>query len=203
MEELGRAHQAQLVALLDDSDSDVLRGAARLTGQLGIVSAAPKLTALLQRPDPTVRRAAVEALAQTRTSMAMEALQRSLADDDRDVRVAAARGLTALRYAPARDKLAALLDSKQVRDADLTEKLAFFEAYGAIAGADGVALLDRILNGRRLLAKESPEMRACAAQGLGRISSPTARESLQRSANETNPIVRTAVSKALRPEGGR
>jgi HEAT repeat protein len=73
MEELGRAHQAQLVALLDDNDADVLRGAARLTGQLGIASAAPKLTALLQRPDPTVRRAAVEALAPPRPSKALEA----------------------------------------------------------------------------------------------------------------------------------
>jgi HEAT repeat protein len=93
-----------------------------------------------------------------------------------------------------------MLESRIVRDADLTEKIAFFEAYGAVATADSVALLDRMLNGRKLFGKESPEMRACAAMALGRVGSPAARASLQRSTGETNPIVRNAVLKALRQE---
>ena len=91
-----------------------------------------------------------------------------------------------------------MLESRIVRDADLTEKIAFFEAYGAVATADSIALLDRMLNGRKLFGKESPEMRACAAMALGRVGSPAARAALQRSSAETNPIVRNAVMKALR-----
>ena len=52
---------------------------------------------------------------------------------------------------------------------ELTEKRAFFEAYGAIAGAAGVTL-GALLEGRGLLrAKEKPETRACAALALGRV----------------------------------
>ena len=200
MVELGTAHQVQLVALLQDGNNDVVRGAARLCGEIGIVGAAGPLAGLLGRNDPLLRRAAIESLGRIRTSVAMEALQRALTDDDRDVRVAAARGLAAVQYQPARPRLTELLDTKQVRDADLTEKLAFFEAFGSVATADNIPMLDRILNGRRLLAKETPEMRACAAMALGKIGTPASREVLQRAASETNPIVRNAVLKALRPE---
>jgi HEAT repeat protein len=87
-----------------------------------------------------------------------------------------------------------------VRDADLTEKIAFFEAYGAVATAESVVMLDRMLNGRRLFGKENPEMRACAAMALGRVGSPGARAALQRAAEDPNPMVRSAVLKALRQE---
>jgi HEAT repeat protein len=199
MQELGSAHQSVLVELLGDGNRDVVRGAARLIGQLGIRNAAGPLSALLGRPDPDVRRAAVDALAQIRTAVAMDALQRALTDSDRDVRVAAARALGSMRYQPARDRLAELLDSKLVRDADLTEKIAFFEAFGSVATPDSVEMLDRLLNGKRLFVKQSPEIRACAAMALGRVGTPAAREALQRAASETNPMVRNAVTKALRP----
>lgn len=200
MHELGSAHQTSLVALLNDGNAHVVRGAARLVGQLGIRSASAQLSALLQRPDPAVRRAAVDALAQLRTAVAMDALQRALTDNDRDVRVAAARALAAVRYQPARDRLAELLDSRLLRDADLTEKIAFFEAFGSVATPDSVEMLNRMLNGKRFFAKQNPEIRACAAMALGRVGTQAAREALQRAATETNPMVRNAVTKALRPE---
>jgi HEAT repeat protein len=201
MQELGSAHQTALVGLLGDGNAAVVRGAARLTGQLGIRNASGPLSALLQRPDPEIRRAAVEALAQIRTAVAMDALQHALTDADRDVRVAAARALAAVRYQPARERLAELLDSRFVRDADLTEKIAFFEAFGSVATPESVGMLDRLLNGKRLFAKQNPEIRACAAMALGRVGTPAARESLQRAVAETNPMVRNAVAKALRLEG--
>jgi HEAT repeat protein len=116
------------------------------------------------------------------------------------VRVSAARALAAVRYQPAREKLTELLDTRMVRDADLTEKIAFFEAFGSVATPESVEMLDRVLNGKRLFGKQSPEMRACAAMALGRVGTPAAREALQRAAAETNPMVRNAVAKALRPE---
>jgi HEAT repeat protein len=116
------------------------------------------------------------------------------------VRVAAARGLAALRYPPARSKLEQLLESRVIRGTDLTEKIAFFEACAAVGGAASIPLFDRILNGRRLLGKEAPEMRACAAMALGRVGTPDARAALQRASAETNPVIRNAVVKALRLE---
>jgi HEAT repeat protein len=63
-------------------------------------------------------------------------------------------------------------------------------------------MLDRLLNGRRMFGKESQEIRACAAMALGKVGTPAARASLQKAAQETNPMVRNAVTKALRQESG-
>lgn len=200
MEGLGRRYSDQLLQLLRDGDAFVVRGAARLAGQLALTEAARPLAGLLERAEPAMRRIAVDALTRIRTASAMDVLQRALTDDDRDVRIAAARGLGSLRYPPARERLEELLESRIVRDADITEKIAFFEACAAVGGLDSVPLLDRILNGRRLLGRESPEMRACAAMALGRVGTPASRAALQRATEETNPVIRNAVAKALRQE---
>lgn len=197
---LAAAHQQDLVALLKHQDVDVVRGAARLAGQLALAEAVGPLSILLGRPDLSLRRVAVDALVRIRNAPALDLLQQALSDDDREVRISAARGIAAVRYPAARPRLEALLDSRIVREADLTEKLAFFEAYGSVATAASVTMLDRMLNGRRFFARETPEMRACAAMALGRVGSPAARDALQRASAETNPIVRNAVAKALRQE---
>ena len=60
---------------------------------------------------------------------------------------------------------------KTVKEMDLTEKMAFFEAYGAIAGAAGLKALSGMLLPRGLLKmKEPSETRACAAIALGHRS---------------------------------
>jgi HEAT repeat protein len=202
MEGLAQTHRTSLLALLavSETDPEVLHGAARLAGRLGLVEAAGPLVALLNREDPVLRRIAVEALVRIRNGPALAALQDALEDEDRDVRIAAARGLTTLRYSPARPRLEALLDSRLVREADLTEKIAYFEAYGSVAADGSIATLDRMLNGRRLLGRANPEMRACAAMALGRVGTPAARSALQRAADEQNPVIRNAVQKALRME---
>jgi hypothetical protein len=200
IEGLAAKHTDDLVRLLRDSDANVLRGATRVIGQLAHSEAAAPLADLLGHSDAMLRRRVVEALVRIRNSIALEGLMRALSDDDREVRLAAARGIASVRYAPARARLEELLDSRIVRDADLTEKIAFFEAYGSVATGESVKTLDRMLNGRKLFGKESPEMRACAAMALGRVGSNAARASLQQSANDANPIVRNAVMKALRQE---
>ena len=200
-EGLAREHPDQLVQLIRSEDDTIAGGAARLAGQAALANAAGAISALLKRPLASVRRVAVEALIQLRSAPAMEGVQQALEDADRDVRIAAARGLAALRYQPARARLETLIQSSRMKDADLTEKIAFFEAFGAVANAESVEMLDRLLNGRNLLRqKQSPEIRACAAMALGRVGTPASRESLQRAADETHPMVRNAIMKALRQE---
>ncbi|HUF50931.1 MAG TPA: HEAT repeat domain-containing protein [Longimicrobiales bacterium] len=200
IEGLATAHSDRLVELLRDTDLNVLRGATRLIGQLARPDAAAAVAGLLAHTDAPLRRAAVDALMRIRNEAALEGVMRALTDDDREVRLAAARGMASVRHAPARQRLQLLLDSRIVREADLTEKIAFFEAFGSVATAESVLMLDRMLNGRKLLGREAPEMRACAAMALGRVGSPAARAALQRAANDGNAIVRNAVMKALRQE---
>lgn len=202
VETLARDHQQEIVRLLSSGESSVAAGAARLAGRIGIGDAVPGIVALLQRADAPARRTAVEALISIRNAAALDALQNTIDDEDRDVRLAALRGLGSLRYAPARQRLEKALDSKLVRDADLTEKMAFFEAFGAVATADNIDMLDRMLNGRKLFARTTPELRACAALALGKINAPAARTALEQAATDQQPIVRNAVLKALRREQG-
>jgi HEAT repeat protein len=90
-----------------------------------------------------------------------------------------------------------------VRDADLTEKMAFFEAYGSLVGEAGVASLDAMLNsGGFLKRRVDAETRACAALALGRIGTPAAREALEKATTAKDALVRNAVSRALRGLGG-
>jgi len=105
-------------------------------------------------------------------------------------------------YKGAQRRIEAVVLGNSVGQMDLTEKMAFFEAYGAIAGASGLKPLSALLLSRGLLRrKESPETRACAAIALGRIRTPDAREVLQRAAEDKDLVVRNAVSRALRESG--
>jgi HEAT repeat protein len=201
VEQLGRAHPEQLANLVSSDDGLIAMGATRLAGNMALTGSGPAIAKLLTRPDVDIRKAAVEALIQIKSGAALEALQNALDDDDRDVRIGAARGLATLRYQPARPRLEELLQGNRLRDADLTEKIAFFEAFGSVANAESVAMLDKLLNGKNVLRqKQSPEIRACAAMALGKVGSPASRASLERAKEETNPMVRNAVLKALRQE---
>lgn len=200
-EHLGRAHPDRLIELIRSDDDMIVLGAARLTGQMSLPSAAPAVAALLARPSAPLRRVAVESLVQIRSGAALEALQNALEDADREVRVTAARGLASLRYQPSRQRLEAIIGGGRLRGADLTEKIAFFEAFGAVANAESVTRLDKLLNGKNLLRqKQPPEVRACAAMALGKVGSPASRAALEKATTETHPMVRNAVLKAMRQE---
>jgi HEAT repeat protein len=97
-------------------------------------------------------------------------------------------------------RLEAAVDGKALRSADLTEKMAFFEAYGLLAGPKGVERLSALLlgSGGLLRRKEDPETRACAAMALGKIKTPEARHALELAAKDKEALVRNAVNKALR-----
>jgi HEAT repeat protein len=188
-----------LRSLVADADPAVAAGAARLVGRLRTAEAAPELARLMRRPEASTRLAAVEALQELRSPSAAGHIEKALEDEDREVRIAAARALAALRWTAARPRLEALIDGKRLREADLTERIAFFEAYGTLAGPEAVPLLDRLLNGKNWLGRrESGDLRACAALGLGRIRHADAERALGGAAADPDPVVRNAVGRALR-----
>lgn len=198
-ERLAAPNPAALRAFAQDPDPAIAAGAARLVGRLRVTEAGPDVARLLSRPEARVRVAAVEALQELRSPAASGALEGALDDDEREVRVAAARALAALRWTAGKARLEAALDSRRLREADLTERIAFFEAYGQLAGAESVPLLERMLNGKSWLGRrETGEMRACAALGLGRVRGPAAEKALAAAAADGDPVVRSAVGRALR-----
>jgi HEAT repeat protein len=190
-----------LYDLLLEDDPIVLAGAARITGRMKLAEAGPVLSDLMYHEDSTVRLAAVEAATDLKASTAAGTLEALLDDPDREVRIAAVRALGLLRYRPATRSVAEALTSRELKNADLTEKIAFFESYGLLGGEEAVDLLDRYLNGRGFLGRrETPEMRACAALGLGKVGTPEAEAALKTALKEEDPVVRSAVNRALRGE---
>jgi HEAT repeats len=198
---IANQNRGAVVDLLTEADPVVASGAARLVGDMQIAEAGPALADLLAHPDPGVRLAAVEATVSLKASTAAGALEFTLEDPDRDVRIAAARALGELQYRPAAASLEAALKSKEIRSADISEKVAFFEAYGMVAGDEAVDLLDGLLNGKGFLGKKAPaEIRGAAALGLGRIGNQAARSALQKATRDDDPVVRSNVNRALKTE---
>jgi HEAT repeat protein len=201
---LAAANTSELVRLIQSADQSVSSEAIRRAGALKAQAAVLALGKVLAEPDVQRRLMAVQAITEIGSAGALQALERAIEDSDRDVRITAVRALTAKQYRPVLGRLEGVVKGKAVRDADLTEKMAFFEGYGSLCGDGGVPHLDTILNGKGFLGRrEEPEMRACAAIALGRINSAKAIECLRKASMEKDIVVRNAVNKALRgPNSG-
>jgi hypothetical protein len=196
------ANTSELVRLIGAPQPEVATEAVRLAGALKTQAAVAGLGKLLTNSDVHLRQVAAHALAEIGSPGAMQALERAIDDDDRDVRVTAVRAMTARNYRPALSRLESVVKGKRVREADLTEKMAFFEGYGSLCGEGGVGHLDAVLNGKGFLGRrEDSEIRACAAIALGRVGTPKAIETLRKAATEKDIVVRNAVSRALRGPG--
>lgn len=193
----------ELVKLIADPSRDVALEAIRRCGAMRTAAGVPAMAKVIEHGDREFRLAALSALGDIGSPGALQAMERALGDPDRDLRVQAARTLMARQYRPALQRAEAAVKGKELRDADRTERLTFFELYGALCGDAGVPYLDSVLNakGGLFARKEDPELRACAAVALGRIGTAAARESLQRADGDKEVVVRNAVTRAMRGGG--
>lgn len=196
---LAASHTGELVRLIGSDDDIVVSEAIRRAAALKTPAAVPALGRLLTVAAPEIRVAAVNALTEIGSPGALQVLERALSDEDRDIRVAAVRALGARGSKPALPRIETVVKSKEMREANLSEKMAFFEAYGTLCGDQGIPLLDGFLHAKGFMSKkEDIEMRACAAMALGKIGSQRALDSLNKAAGDKEIIVRNAVTRAIR-----
>jgi HEAT repeat protein len=196
---LAASHSDEVLRILRSPESPALASVVALCGRLSLHQVVPGLGSTVTHPDPVVRLASVQALAQLATPAALALVDKAIDDDDRAVRLAAVRVVGSRGYKGALKRVEGVVLGKSVKEMDLTEKMAFFEAYGTIAGGGGVKALGGMLLPRGLLKlKESSETRACAAIALGKVRTAEAREILTRVADDKDLVVRNAVSRALR-----
>jgi HEAT repeat protein len=199
LDRLASMNPKLMPGLVAADDPRVAAEAAKIAGRLKMSGTAEPISRLLKRPEQEVRLAAVEALVALRTSMAGGPLMGALTDASRDVRVAAAKGVARLKYSPGVQQLEGLIKGNELRKRDLTEQLAFFEAYARAAGDKGIRLLARMLNGRRYLWFKYPsQMRACAARALGLVRGAEAEKELNVAEFDKDPMVLSAVHAARR-----
>ncbi len=199
IDQLAVAHPAAVNQALASQDRTVVLGALGLVTRLKLTTLGPPLGKLTSHEDADVRQALVDALATVATPSAYTQLQQLLTDGDRDVRVGAVKVLGSKRHGPALPSIQAAIDTKAMRSADLTEKRAFYEGYGLLAGEGGVSYLSAALSGKGLFKRKTdPETRACAAMALGKTHAAKARPVLEKMLKEKEAIVRNAAEKALK-----
>ena len=199
---LAQANAPEVLKALASNDGAAQLEMVKLAGRLKLPGAPEGMEPLLASEDRGLKLAVVEALTAIASPSAMRLLEKAIDDADRDVRIAAVRFLAARGYRNAAARVESMVGGAKLRNADLTEKMVFFEAFGALVGAKGIPALEKMLVAKGLLGKkEDPETRACAAMALGKVRTPEARAVLERAAQDKEPLVRNAVSRALR-EGG-
>ena len=202
-ERLAQANAGEVLKALASEDADIQLEMVKLAGRLKLAGAPDGMGRLLEIGDRTLKLAVLEALTAIASPSAMRVIEKAIDDPERDVRIAGVKFLAAKGHRNAFKQIEAAVGGSKLKDADLTEKMAFFEAYGAMAGAAGVTPLSRMLLSRpTLLGRgEGPETRACAAMALGKIRTPESRNVLERAKDDKEPLVRNAVSRALRELG--
>ncbi|HWC72628.1 MAG TPA: HEAT repeat domain-containing protein [Gemmatimonadales bacterium] len=201
-ERLAQAHAAEVLKALASSDPAVQLEMVRLAGRLKLPGAPDGMGPLLEHGERDLKLAVVEALTTIGSPSATRLLEKAIDDSERDVRIAAVKFLGQRGHRNAFPRIEAAVIGGKLKDADLTEKMTFFEAYGALAGGAGIPPLEKILVAKGLLSrKEDPETRACAAMALGKIRTSAARDVLQKVAQDKEPLVRNAVNRALREVG--
>ena len=203
-ERLAQSHTAEVLKALASTDAAVQLEMVRLAGRLKLPGAPDGMGPLLERGERELKLAVVEALTTIGSPSATRLLEKAIDDAERDVRITAVKFLGQRGHRNAFSRIEAAVMGAKLKDADLTEKMAFFEAFGALAGAAGIPALEKMLvpKGGLLARKEDPETRACAAMALGKIRAPAARDVLQKVSQDKEPLVRNAVSRALREVGG-
>jgi HEAT repeat protein len=122
-------------------------------------------------------------------------------DSDRDVRIVVYRTFAARPFRGAFRALEHAITGSNVEEKGPREKRILFEAFGAVAGPEGIGVLGPLLRGKNPSGpRPSSHTRACAAKALGIVGTPAAREALAGAANDRDPLVRSAVNSALRGE---
>ena len=182
---------------LESSERVVVIEALRLVGERSLTSVGDQLIGLVGHDDVGIRNALVRALFAAPTSQTMKALVKLIEDVDPEVRTAAVRAVAVRRYKGALSVLERVVLGQESRSRELTERRAFFQAYGTIAGESGVSNLKNILVHRTFRQSVDSDTRACAALALGRVSSQSARGALQRATKDRDLVVRSAALRAL------
>ena len=186
-----------LAGALGDTDSAVLAQALRLFRKTRPKECVKPVVGLSAHPHDGIRLLVAEALVSVGNAAACASLTRMIDDEFEDVRMAALGGVAMRGWTRALPRIRATIDSPAAADLSVAEQRAFFKAFGTLAGDDGVAVLRSILRGKTRAAKRSPELRACAAVGLGKIGTPVSRGLLLKASKDRNPVVKTAATGAL------
>jgi HEAT repeat protein len=183
----------ELIAQLDHSDATIRRTAARTLPEQGSADArvVPALTKAVADLDPQVRFESVVALGKlsSASDTARQSLENALKDPDSKVRVRAAFALQ--KIAPDEQSFVPVIDAAMRSGEGRT-----ILEVGTLGNEASWAVPTLI----QLLSHESPQLRAVAAQTLGKVGKgdTKAKAALERASRDSNAAVRGAAIRALK-----
>src|SRR3989442_3839745 len=125
---LAQSNAAEVLKALASPDSADQLEMVKLAGRLKLPGPPEGMERLLAWEDRPLKLAVVEALTAISSPSAMRLLERAIDDADRDVRIAAVRFLGSRGYRNAAARIESMVTGSKLRNADLTEKMTFFEA---------------------------------------------------------------------------
>jgi HEAT repeat protein len=187
-----RDAESDLIANLSSSQVEVRREAAYTLAKRNLLEgrAAAALLKTITDPDPTVRAAIVTGLSQHGQNIPLctVILVTALHDQDQHIQLQAALALQKIAPTSA-DKNSILTTAMRAGDGKV------FLAVGA-AGKDGVWAVPTLIE---VLSNPAPQLRALAAQTLGRIGfiARPAKSALEQATHDQNQAVQQAARTAL------
>jgi len=160
----------------------------------------PVIVGHMSHQEESVRLASTRSLGEFGTPTAITALEVALDDAERSVRQLALSLLLERGGSGGLvRRLEELLFDGTERDWERSERRAFFEAYGSLAGEPAVARLRVLLEPRGLFRRrEPPDTRACALFALAKIRTLDSRLLIDRFSADKEPVVRSAANTVLR-----
>jgi HEAT repeat protein len=188
-----------LSRMLNANERDVVRAGLQLAERLKLPDFVEIVREVEEHADSDIRRQVAGTLAAIGTAPALRCLLGMVDDPVPDVRTVVYRTFKARPSRGAFGTFRRVIEGTDLEGLGQREKRSLFEAFGAVAGPEGVEVLEPLLRGRNPSGRRpSSHTRACAAMGLGMIGTPTARAALTDAAQDKDPLVRNAAAAALR-----
>jgi HEAT repeat protein len=171
----------------------------QLSRRLHPSSALPIALRASRHADPRVRIQALAAVQTHPPGQADSLIAQRLFDADRDVRMEAARSARARRSPPAVQALETLLAREDLGARDALELKLLFACYAEVAGSRAIQLLVGAMSSG-VFKRPNIEVQVAAAEALGTIDDPRARDELTKAMRGSSRRLKEACRAALAGE---
>ncbi len=196
--EFGHDKPAVFYPYLADPRWFVVRNMAFILGRIADSAALEPLVALISHKEPQVRKEVLNYLERTAEPKARTYLMKFLRDDSSSLRIRALQVLVSTKSVFALKPIAAIASAEQFQEKDIAEKLAVFEAMGALGDGQMLPLFRDMLMKKFWFNKaREKESVICAVAGLVKVKSGAARQLLEEASAVKGEEIREIITQGI------
>jgi len=196
--ESDNAHLSYLRRVISEVADNELSRLLQLLIEIDDPRLGEQLAIVVDHPSPTARLELVHEIRQSNATAAAETLLRLLSDRVPMVRLAAINAVVDLKFRKATEALCEVIRKEATFGEGANVREAAVIALGSIGDSTAVSALRDVLYGSGLLSRiRGTRLRAAAAESLGKIGGPEARNALERGTHSRSRPVRESCRRAL------